>query len=112
MTSRVECRHGANCKHLASRYPVMCMVSVGSRRGQHAPLRMHLVGHAICAECQIGVSVQDFLLPEGRERIAEAMHAAGRARPDFDGAWLEWGRVGDREWITGVQLDGQGQTRQ
>lgn len=47
-----------------------------------------LASIVVCDACRDRVDVKDFLLPEGKERIARALLAMGRAAPDFSTAEL------------------------
>lgn len=51
-------------------------------------LRM-LSSVTVCDECRPKLKVEDFLLPEGRERIGSALLSLGKAIPDFNSAVLD-----------------------
>lgn len=55
-----------------------------------------LSGVTICDECRERVSAQHFLLPEGRERIAQGLYRAGRSFPDFENAEVDFEPIIDR----------------
>lgn len=99
------------CEHKASRYPRICMVAIGDRRSSNNALKM-MMPLAVCPECQAKMGVENFLLPEGKRRIAAALFAVGKAPPDFDNAWLEWGRIGDAGWLMAIQAERNGATLQ
>ena len=107
----MPCGFDKDCSNNAGRYPKINMVAVGHKRGQSAAMQMFMP-LAICRDCSEKVEVQNFLLPEGRSRIAAAMLELGRARPDFDNAWLTWGAIGDRDWLFYHQVQARGETRQ
>lgn len=48
-----------------------------------------LTSVTVCEECSSKLKVADFLLPEGKERIASGLARAGRAEPDFANAKLD-----------------------
>lgn len=50
----------------------------------------------VCDECREKVKAIDFLLPEGRERIASGFSRAGAMPPDFNSAVLEFAEIIDR----------------
>jgi len=69
-----------------------------SLRTERNALKM-LVSVCICDECKPRVKVEDFLLPEGKERIAGALAKTGRAAPDFSSAEIAF------EEIVGAPVD-------
>ncbi len=110
MSTKMPCS-SKDCSNNAGRYPKINMVAVGYKRGQGSPC-MFFMPLAVCRDCSQEFDVQNFLLPEGRARIAAAMAAMGKARPDFDNAWLTWGAIGDRDWLMYHQIEARGKTRQ
>jgi hypothetical protein len=52
----------------------------------------------MCRDHVETADVQDFLLPESRQRLRVALMARGKAMPDFRHAWKERGRIGDEHW--------------
>lgn len=99
------------CANPASRYPRVLMVTAGCKRGDHEPLAL-MVPVAVCPMCQESFDPQDFLHEEGREKLRKACLAQGKRVPDFDTAWVEWSRIGDKYWIAEMARQGQGATRQ
>ncbi len=85
------------CDHPASRYPRVLMMAAGHRRGQSEPLAM-LVPLPLCVVHQDDFDPQDFLGDESRRRLRAALMRRGTALPDFSSAWVEWARIGDRDW--------------
>lgn len=96
----------SDCGRDASRYPQILMVAAGERRGQSTPLRL-VVPLPHCLQCQASFDPQAFLLPEGRQKLRVQLMLRGKAQPDFDNAWVEWHRVGDRDWVGMHQAAGQ-----
>lgn len=47
----------------------------------------------ICEECRPRITPEDFLLPQGKERIAAGLLAAGRALPDFSSAKMVFDEI-------------------
>lgn len=93
------------CPNEGTGYPIICLPpplphAASSAARSAMPL-------ATCEACQSKVSVQNFLLPEGRDKIASGFIRAGRAIPDFDRAWLEWGVVGDEFWTASYRAIAQ-----
>lgn len=66
-----------------------------AKRNDSNCLRM-MTGLGVCEECSRGVKAQNFLLPEGRARIAAGINRAGGALPDFDRAELDLVDLVDR----------------
>jgi hypothetical protein len=64
-------------------------------RNEKNCLRM-VTSVTICEECKANVKVEHFLLPEGKERIAQGLSRAGAAAPDFAHAALDFEEIIDR----------------
>jgi hypothetical protein len=52
-----------------------------------------LTSVTICETCKPNVKPADFLLPEGKERIATGLARAGAAPPDFTSAKLDFEEI-------------------
>lgn len=99
------------CANPASRYPRVLMVGEGFQRGDHEPLAL-MLPIAVCPRCQDEFDPQQWLGEEARSRLIEALRRKTNDAPDFDNAWVEWSRIGDRYWIAEMARQGQGATRQ
>jgi hypothetical protein len=51
--------------------------------------------------------VQDYLPRETRKKLTACLRGDGKAPPDFDHAWLEFGTIGDRDWRSSLASDGE-----
>lgn len=54
-----------------------------------------LTSVTVCDDCKHNVKIEDFLIPEGKERIANGLVKAGAAEPDFDNAQLRFEEIID-----------------
>jgi hypothetical protein len=72
--------------------------AIGTPTGMRTKKRAaHLMWNVTCCdECRLKAKAADFLLPEGRERIATGIHRAGGAPPDFTTAQLTFDEIVDR----------------
>lgn len=86
------------CQHEAVIYPIICLPPPLPFSDALAARMFSSV--AICKGCGDRTKIEHFLLPEGIRKITAAFAAQGKMRPDFDRAWLEFGKIGDEEWIT------------
>lgn len=86
----------SDCQHDAISYPIICLPPPLPYSDAHAARLFSTV--AVCAVCRDKMTIDNFMLPEAKMRIAEAFASQHKIRPDFDRGWLEWGTVGDDEW--------------
>lgn len=85
------------CNNEGSLYPILCL----------PPPRPYPKGSAArsamlmptCEDCADKVTIDNFLIEDARKKIATGFIMQGKIAPDFDRAWLEWGRVGDDMWV-------------
>lgn len=68
---------------------VWALATAPARRNNKNCLRM-IMSVTICDDCKPNVKVENFLLPEGRARIAAGIEKAGGAMPDFGSAELDF----------------------
>jgi len=66
-----------------------------SVRNEKKCVRM-LSGVTVCDDCRPNVNAQNFLLPEGRARIAQGLARAGAAVPDFATAAVDFEPIIDK----------------
>jgi hypothetical protein len=87
-----------DCQHPASVYPIVCLPPPLPYSDTLAARLFSM--NAVCASCSEKMAIDNFMLPESKAKISEGFASIGRIMPDFDRAWLEWGKVGDDEWQT------------
>lgn len=103
--ARPECAN-VHCDHPAEFYPTVCMMAQGYPRGAHPPFRADFI-LPLCRECRELTRPADFLDPESRAKIAGVLRDEFKVPPNFAGAWLEFGTVGDATWQEMLQPNGE-----
>lgn len=86
-----------NCAHQAAFYPILRLPPPLPHDKALAASMFSM--SAVCPACKGKMKIENFMISEAKEKIAGGFAAAGKMRPDFDRAWLEWGTVGDAEWL-------------
>lgn len=71
------------------------LLTPGAARNDRNALKM-LTSVCVCEECAPKVKPSDFLLQEGRVRIAAALAKIGKAFPDFDAAEIALEEIIDK----------------
>lgn len=84
-----------DCGQSGEWYPVILVPAKGA--SMRSALRM-IVPLRLCRDHHAEIDPNDFLLPEGRNKIRVALMQRGWAMPDFKRATLARGRVGDEDW--------------
>jgi hypothetical protein len=77
-----------NCKNQATVAPALFIPAMGVSIHQHTPIKM-VMTVPFCNQHFKTMDIKNFMLPEGKRRITEALRAIGRADPDFERAWLK-----------------------
>lgn len=85
-----------DCQHSAAVYPIICLPPPLPYSDALSARLFSTV--AVCMACRDKMTIDNFMLPEAKAKIAQGFAMTGKMQPDFDRAWLEWGIVGDDEW--------------
>jgi hypothetical protein len=74
---------------------IWALMTAPARRNDRNCCRLQF-GVTVCDECKPNVKAADFLLPEGRARIATGLERAGVAMPDFNSAQVDFDEIVDK----------------
>lgn len=89
----MPCLH---CGRIADRYPVLRVPAQGFEPKDCRPLTIPHE-YPVCGDCPGRVDIGAVVDAEFIN-IANGRFERKDARPDVDGAWLQWGSVGDALW--------------